>query len=177
MDQTLVRSRSHRPPDIVECGRVRPHDDVRSTMNARTARLARARALSRARNTGAVDLDASMIGTNLQHSATDAWAVWTAPARGEVHDWSVAAGVVALSAAVSPFDDDIDRWAFKHRNDRAFKFLKPVRAGGSLFSGKTLTPIALGTLAVASSPRIRRCNKGCSDARPHTRRAVGSARS
>ena len=119
------------------------------TMNARMARLA-ALVLCLARGATAQSTSMPrMIGTNLQHSATDAWAVWTAPARGEVHDWSVAAGVVALSAAISPFDDDIDRWAFKHRNDRAFKFLKPVRAGGSLFSGKTLTPIALGTLAVA----------------------------
>jgi len=90
-----------------------------------------------------------MLGTNLQHSAGDALAVWTSPARGELRDWSYAGGVVALSAIVSPFDDNIDRWAFKHRNDRAFKFLKPVRAGGMLFSGKTITPIALGTLAVA----------------------------
>jgi membrane-associated phospholipid phosphatase len=66
-----------------------------------------------------------------------------------LRDWSFAGGVVALSAIVSPFDDNIDRWAFKHRNDRAFKFLKPVRPGGFLFSGKTITPIALGTLAVA----------------------------
>jgi len=112
-------------------------------MNARTARLA-AVALCLARG-----VIAQSIGTNLKHSAGDAWAVWTAPARGELHDWSVAAGVVALSAALSPFDDDIDRWAFKHRDDRVFKILKPFRTGGILFSGKTLTPIALGTLAVA----------------------------
>src|SRR6478672_11635381 len=118
-------------------------------MHARTARLA-ALALCLARGATAQSTSMPrMIGTNLRHSAGDAWAVWTSPARGELHDWSVAAGVVALSAAVSPFDDDIDRWAFKHRNDRAFKILKPLRPGGSLFSGKTLTPIALGTLAVA----------------------------
>jgi len=118
-------------------------------MNARPARLAvLALCLSRGATAQSTSMP-RMIGTNVQHSAGDAWAVWTSPARSELHDWAVAGGVVALSAAVSPFDDDIDRWAFKHRNDRVFKILKPFRAGGVLFSGKTLTPIALGTLAVA----------------------------
>jgi len=118
-------------------------------MDARTARLA-ALALCLARGATAQSTSmAGMVGTNLKHSVGDAWAVWTAPARGEVTDWSIAAGVVALSAAISPFDDNIDRWAFKHRNDRVFKVLKPFRTGGVLFAGKTLTPIALGTLAVA----------------------------
>ena len=118
-------------------------------MDPRSARLA-VLVLCLARGATAQSTSmAGMIGTNLKHSVGDAWAVWTAPARGEVTDWSIAAGVVALSAAISPFDDNIDRWAFKHRNDRVFKVLKPFRTGGVLFAGKTLTPIALGTLAVA----------------------------
>jgi len=118
-------------------------------MDPRSARLA-VLVLCLARGATAQSTSmAGMIGTNLKHSVGDAWGVWTAPARGEVQDWSIAAGVVALSAAISPFDDDIDRWAFKHRNDRVFKILKPFRTGGILFAGKTLTPVALGTLAVA----------------------------
>ena len=118
-------------------------------MNARTVRLA-GFALCFGQSVSAQSTSMTqMIGTNLKHSAGDAWAVWTAPGRGQARDWSFAAGTVALSAIISPFDDDIDRWAYRHRDDAAFKILRPVRRGGALFSGKTLTPIALGTLAVA----------------------------
>lgn len=86
---------------------------------------------------------------NIRHSAGDAWDVWTSPLRATPGDWLVAAGVLATGAAISPLDDNVDRWAYAHREDKAFNFLDPVRAGGAAFSGKTITPVAVGALAVS----------------------------
>jgi hypothetical protein len=73
----------------------------------------------------------------VKSSAGDAWDVWTSPLRGTAKDWLGAAGAIGASAAVSPLDDDVDRWAVNHTNDRAFDFLKPVRPGGWAFFGRS----------------------------------------
>jgi hypothetical protein len=91
----------------------------------------------------------SMLATDIRHVAGDAWSVWTSPLRGRPRDWITAAGVVALSAAVSPWDDNIDRWAVAHREDKAYDFLNPIRTGGAAFTGKAITPVALGLLVVS----------------------------
>jgi membrane-associated phospholipid phosphatase len=86
---------------------------------------------------------------NVKSSIGDAWDVWTSPLRARSRDWLMTAGIVGLSAGVSPLDDDVDRWAVDHRNDAAFDFLKPVRSGGWAFSGRTITPVAVGALALS----------------------------
>jgi len=82
-------------------------------------------------------------------SAGDAWAVWTAPLHGGGRDWLTAVGVVGVAAAVSPFDDNIDRWAVGQRDDGTWHFLRPFREGGDAFSGRTVAPFAIGALGVA----------------------------
>src|SRR5215212_4527629 len=118
-------------------------------MNARSVRLAMI-ALCLA-SSGAAQSTSTLgtFGTNLRYSAHDAWAVWTAPLDGEAQDWLIAGGFVALSAVLLPLDDNIDRWAYEHRDDAAFRFLKPLRNGNALFSGKIITPIALGLLTIS----------------------------
>lgn len=98
--------------------------------------------------------------TNIKSSVGDAWDVWTSPVRGRSRDWLGAAGVVGLSAAVSPLDDDLDRWAVRHRNDKALDFLDPVRPGGWAFSGRTITPVALGALALGIATNNARLEEG-----------------
>lgn len=89
-----------------------------------------------------------MLVTDVRNSAGDMWDVWTSPLRATSSDWVTAGGVFALSAAVSPADAAVDRWAWHNQNTGAFKFLEPIRAGGAVFSGRTITPIAVGALAV-----------------------------
>ena len=98
-------------------------------------------------------IDAQSIGRMLvdhaRTSAGDAWSVWTAPFHAGGRDWLTAAGVVGVAAAMSPFDDDVDRWAVRHRDDPTWHFLRPFREGGDAFSGRTVTPVAVGALGVA----------------------------
>jgi hypothetical protein len=90
-----------------------------------------------------------MLGNDLRNVVGDAWDVWTSPLRAGPRDWLVAGGMVAGAAAVSPIDDNVDRWAVAHSDDGAFQALKPFRVGGLAFSGKTITPVALGVLVVS----------------------------
>src|SRR5436190_4231081 len=89
-----------------------------------------------------------MLETNVRHVIGDAWDVWTAPLRAKPRDWLGVAGSVAVAAAFLPFDDNIDRWAVEHRDDDAFDFISPFRSGGVAFSGKTITPAAVGVLVL-----------------------------
>jgi membrane-associated phospholipid phosphatase len=91
----------------------------------------------------------TMLGNDVRNSVGDAWDVWTSPLRGQPRDWLTAAGIIAVSAAVSPIDDNVDRWAVARDNDGAFEALKPFRQGGVAFSGTTIAPVALGVLVVS----------------------------
>jgi membrane-associated phospholipid phosphatase len=98
----------------------------------------------------------TMLVSDVKNTAGDVWAVWTSPFHAGPKDWLTAGAASAGSAAVSPFDDDVDRWAVRHRNDGFFNVLDPVREGGAAFSGKTITPVAIGarvvSLAIKNQP-------------------------
>jgi hypothetical protein len=102
----------------------------------------------------------NMLGNDLRNVAGDAWDVWTSPLRGNSRDWLFAAGMVAGAAAISPVDDNVDRWAVAHSDDGAFQVLKPFRAGGVAFSGKAITPVALGALAVSLATKNETLQEG-----------------
>ena len=101
-----------------------------------------------------------MLGTNIKNSAGDAWDVWTSPFRGRPDDWLFALGIFAGSAGVSLADASVDRWALKQSNDATWSFLKPFREGGIAFSGRLLTPVALGALALSVVTRNARLQEG-----------------
>lgn len=104
---------------------------------------------------------------DVKNSVGDAWAVWTSPIHGTPRDWLTAAGLVGASAAVSPWDDDVDRWAVKQANDASWSWLKQFREGGAVFSGRQVTPVALGLYAVGlvvRSPQLREGLVGCATA-------------
>lgn len=102
----------------------------------------------------------SALGTNIKNSAGDAWDVWTSPARATPEDWLLALGLVAGSAGVSLADPSVDRWAVNQTNNAAWSFLKPFREGGVAFSGRFLTPAALGALAISVVTRNYRLQEG-----------------
>lgn len=89
-----------------------------------------------------------MVESDLRNFAGDVWAVWTSPVHARGKDWMIAGSTVAVAALTSVWDDDVDRWMVEHRNASQWSALREVREGGVAFSGKTITPIAIGTLAI-----------------------------
>jgi len=83
-----------------------------------------------------------MIGKDLEHAGRDIGAVWLSPFDASAHDLLAGIFVLGLGTAVSPADDDIDRWAVRNANSPAFDVLEPVRKGGFLYGGGALAPVA-----------------------------------
>lgn len=101
-----------------------------------------------------------MVVTNLRNSAGDVWDVWTSPFRGTARDWLITGAVIGTGVAVSPLDDNVDRWAYRNRDASVFNALKPIREGGVVFSGRAITPIALGALALGVVTKNERLQEG-----------------
>ena len=108
-----------------------------------------------------------IVEQDIKNSIGDAWDVWTSPIHGRPRDWLLAGGAVGVSAAFMPWDDDVDRWAVKQQNDAFWSSIKQLREGGIAFSGRQITPVALGLYAVgiiARSPQLREGLVGCATA-------------
>jgi hypothetical protein len=85
----------------------------------------------------------AMIGKDIEHAARDIWAVWTAPFDASGPDLLTALMVLGVGTAMSPIDDDVDRWAVRNRDSRFFTdVLKPFRKDGDLYGGGMLAPVA-----------------------------------
>ena len=65
------------------------------------------------------------VGNDVKHAFGDALGVWTSPFRASGRDWLTAGAVVAAGAAISPLDDDADRWLLEHPNSALVKAAKP----------------------------------------------------
>ena len=87
-----------------------------------------------------------MLESDLRNFGGDIWAVWTSPFRASASSWLTAGAIVGASAAVSPWDDNIDRWMVANGDNSKFSVLKELREGGLAFSGKYITPVAAGAL-------------------------------
>jgi hypothetical protein len=83
-----------------------------------------------------------MIAKDIENAGRDFGAVWLSPFDASARDLAAGVFVLGLGAAVSPFDDEIDRWAVRHANSSALDVLEPVRKGGFLYSGSALGPVA-----------------------------------
>jgi hypothetical protein len=103
---------------------------------------------------------AKSLETHVRNTVGDIWAVWTSPVRGTGSDWLVALGAIGGSAALTVVDDDLDRWIVKHQDARAWGPLKEVREGGIAFSGRTITPVAVGALVLALATNNQRLQEG-----------------
>jgi len=102
--------------------------------------------------TSAGDLGAQSIGRllvdHVKSSAGDAWDVWTSPFRAGSKDWLSAFGVIGAGAAVSRKMVIAVSWAVSNEDDGIWKIVKPFREGGVAFSGRTITPVAIGALGI-----------------------------
>jgi membrane-associated phospholipid phosphatase len=101
-----------------------------------------------------------MLENDVKNAVGDIWSVWTSPLRGTPRDWLIFAGTLGASAAVSPLDDDVDRWMVRNRDHSAWSALAGVREGGFAFTGKTVTPIAIGALAFGLATKNQRLQEG-----------------
>jgi membrane-associated phospholipid phosphatase len=113
---------------------------------------------------GAAAARAQSVGKMLERDFRDAGkdmgAVWASPFRGDGSDWLVAAAGIVGAAALSPWDDDVDRWMVVHHDSRAWFLLKQFREGGIAFSGRTVVPAASGLLVIALATNSRPMQDG-----------------
>jgi membrane-associated phospholipid phosphatase len=115
-------------------------------------------------STAAAQSVGQMLDRHARASAGDAWAVWTSPFHAGPRDFTLAAAALAISAAVSPLDDDADRWMVRHRDSPSWSAVTALREGGAAFSGRTITPIAIGAFAVGlatNNDRLQEALFGC----------------
>lgn len=101
-----------------------------------------------------------MVAYDVLHAGGDIVGTWVAPFHSTARDWLGAGAVLALSAAVSPLDDDVDRWFMDHQRDAVFSSLKEFREGGRAFAGSTITPAALGVYVVGVATKNRGIRDG-----------------
>jgi hypothetical protein len=105
-----------------------------------------------------------MIGKDIEHAARDIWAVWTSPF--DAHGRDILTGIMVLGAgvAMSPADDNVDRWAVRNRDLWLFDAVKEFRVGGDLYGGGNLAPVAGGIYiagVIAKSQGVRDAVTGC----------------
>src|SRR5215208_4821548 len=71
---------------------------------------------------------------DVTNAARDFGAIWVAPFRGSGKDYLIAGAMLGGAAALSPLDDDLDRWAVRNRDRGVLNAVKPFRRGGDLYS-------------------------------------------
>ena len=106
----------------------------------------------------------AMIGKDIEHTARDIWAIWTAPFDASGHDLLTALMVLGVGAAVSPIDDEVDRWSVRHKDNWLFNAVEPFRKDGALYGGGKLAP-AVGAAYVVGiiikNQSVRDAITGC----------------
>lgn len=112
---------------------------------------------------------ARTVGTELWNAGTDIWAIWTAPFHAGRRDWAAAAAVTAGGVALTPIDDDLDRWVVRHADGSFARALEPIRENrgtnlGDLPTGRLILPISGGLYLagfVTDQPGLRDAALGC----------------
>lgn len=89
-----------------------------------------------------------MLEDDARNAGKDFVSLWVAPFNASGKDWLTAALVLGAGVAISPLDDDIDRWAHRDSASGLFEALKPFRKGGTFFQGNKLVPVA-GAVLIA----------------------------
>jgi membrane-associated phospholipid phosphatase len=105
-----------------------------------------------------------IVGDDFKHAGGDFAAIWTSPLRGTTDDFLTAAAVLATAALVSPFDDNVDRWALANRDQGFLHAIRPFRRGGDLYSLNKLTPYVAGLYVIGVATKhqgIRDGVMGC----------------
>ena len=101
-----------------------------------------------------------MVVDDVTNAARDFGAIWISPFRGSGKDYLIAGGVLAAAAALSPLDDDVDRWAVRNRDRGVLDAIRPLRRGGDLYSINKATPYVGGLYVVGLLTKSRGIRDG-----------------
>ena len=101
-----------------------------------------------------------MVLDDVTNAARDFGAIWVAPLHGSREDYLVAAGTLAGAGALSPFDDNVDRWMVANRDRGLLDALKPLRRGGDFYSINRATPYVGGLYVVGLATKHRGIRDG-----------------
>lgn len=85
-----------------------------------------------------------MIGKDIEYFARDIWSVWTSPFDAHGRDLLAGLYVLGIGVAISPVDDEVDRWAARSQGEWFFDAVEEFRKDGSLYGGGALAPVAGG---------------------------------
>ena len=101
-----------------------------------------------------------MVVDDVTNAARDFGAIWLSPFRASGKDYLVAGGVLAAAAALSPLDDDVDRWAVRNRDRGVLDAIRPLRRGGDFYSINKATPYVGGLYVVGLLTKSRGIRDG-----------------
>jgi len=101
-----------------------------------------------------------MVVEDVANAARDFGAIWVTPFRGTSKDYLIAGGVLAGGAAVSPFDDNVDRWMVEHEDRGLLDALSPIRRGGDFYSLNKAVPYVGGLYIVGLATKHRGIRDG-----------------
>jgi membrane-associated phospholipid phosphatase len=101
-----------------------------------------------------------MLQDDVKNFGGDVWAVWTSPFRATAAGWVTTGLMIGASAAISPLDDNVDRWMVRNEGNSAWSALKELREGGRAFSGTYVTPAAGLTLIYGLATKNRKVQEG-----------------
>jgi membrane-associated phospholipid phosphatase len=97
---------------------------------------------------------------DIANAARDFGAIWVAPFRGSSKDYLIAGGVLAGGAAVSPLDDNVDRWMVDNEDRGLLDALGPIRRGGDFYSLNKAVPYVGGLYIVGLATKHRGIRDG-----------------
>lgn len=101
-----------------------------------------------------------MVVDDVTNAARDFGAIWISPFRGSGKDYLITGGVLAAAAALSPLDDDVDRWAVRNRDRGVLDAIRPLRRGGDFYSINKATPYVGGLYVVGLLTKSRGVRDG-----------------
>lgn len=101
-----------------------------------------------------------MVVDDVTNAARDFGAIWISPFRGSGKDYLIAGGVLVGAAALSPLDDDVDRWAVRNRDRGVLDAIRPLRRGGEFYSLNKATPYVGGLYLVGLATKHRGIRDG-----------------
>jgi membrane-associated phospholipid phosphatase len=101
-----------------------------------------------------------MLVDDFTWAAQDIGHIFISPFRGSGRDYLIAGGVLGASALLSPWDDNVDRWALANQDRGLLHSLKPFRSGGDLYSLNRATPYVLGLYAIGIATKHRGIRDG-----------------
>ena len=97
---------------------------------------------------------------DVANAARDFGAIWVAPFRGSSKDYLIAGGVLAGGVAISPLDDNVDRWMVDNEDRGVLDALGPIRRGGDFYSLNKAVPYVGGLYIVGLATKHRGIRDG-----------------